>query len=399
MTIPSRDPAGKSRDWRGRLQLLVVQATPFCNLDCSYCYLPERDNRNLMAQATLEALARKVFAAGLPGPRLSVVWHAGEPLVASTTWYAQAFAAIARHCPPQIAVTHHFRTNGVLIDERWCDFIRAHPVRVGISIDGPAWVHDRHRKTRKGEGTHARVMRGIERLKAHAIPFHVICVLTRESLAHPDAIVDFFATLGCSEVCFNIEEVEAEHRTSSLQGRDIEAAFRVFFDRVIERLRATPDAMRVREIDGVLGALRDPLFGNAGRNSQNEPGRILSVAWDGSFNTYSPELLGQRHPHFGALSLGNVLHDDLVPAADHPLFDRVDGEIQEGVERCREQCKYFDFCLGGAPANKLGERGRFDCTETMYCRLTQKALTDCVLSALERDLATVDSSRRSLASR
>jgi uncharacterized protein len=392
-------PTGNARDWRGRLQLLVVQPTPFCNLDCSYCYLPDRDNRKVMASSTLETLARKVFAAHLPAPQLSVVWHAGEPLVVSITWFGEAFASIARHCPPGINVTYHFQTNGVLIDDRWCDFIQAHPVRIGVSIDGPAWLHDRHRKTRNGDGTHARVMKGIERLKAHSIPFHVICVLTRESLEHPDAIVDFFADLGCAELCFNIEEVEADHRTSSLQGGEIELAFRAFFDRAIERSCQTPAAMRVREIDGVLGALRDPSFGNARGNSQNEPGRILSVAWDGSFNTYSPELLGQRHPQLGTLSLGNVLHDDLVPAADHPLFERIDAEIREGIERCRAECKHFDFCGGGAPANKLGERGHFACTETMYCRLTQKAVTDCVLSALERDLAVVDPSQRLLAAR
>src|SRR5205814_8388215 len=83
----------------GPLQLLVVQPTPFCNLDCSYCYLPDRDNKKVMASGTLETLARKVFAADLPARQLSVVWHAGEPLVVSTTWYEQAFATIARHCP------------------------------------------------------------------------------------------------------------------------------------------------------------------------------------------------------------------------------------------------------------------------------------------------------------
>src|ERR1700736_3669039 len=88
-----------ARDWRGRLQLLVVQPTPFCNLDCSYCYLPDRDNKKVMASVTLEALARKVFAADLPPRQLSLVWPAGEPLVVSTTCYEQAIATIARHCP------------------------------------------------------------------------------------------------------------------------------------------------------------------------------------------------------------------------------------------------------------------------------------------------------------
>ena len=51
-----------------------------CNLDCSYCYLPDRGNKQVMAPVTLEALARKVFAAHLPAAQLSVIWHAGEPM-------------------------------------------------------------------------------------------------------------------------------------------------------------------------------------------------------------------------------------------------------------------------------------------------------------------------------
>src|ERR1700675_2930903 len=98
-------PTGNARDWRGRLQLLVVQPTPFCNLDCSYCYLPDRDNKKVMASLTLETLARKVFAADLPAPQLSVVWHAGEPLVVSTRSNGQALTSIARHCTREIQVS------------------------------------------------------------------------------------------------------------------------------------------------------------------------------------------------------------------------------------------------------------------------------------------------------
>jgi uncharacterized protein len=377
--------AARSIDWRRRLALLVVQPTPFCNLDCSYCYLPDRANRALMAQTTLAVLLRKVFAAELPAAELSVVWHAGEPLTVPRAWYVEAFAAIERLRTPGVDVTHHFQTNGVLIDAAWCDFFRAYPTRVGVSIDGPASLHDRTRKTRDGRGTHARVMRGIDVLKTQSIPFHVICVLTRESLDHADVLFDFFAQLGCTELCFNVEEIEAGNATSTLSAPDAEVAFRRFFARIVERWQAAP-TMRIREIDGVLGALRDSRFGTHAGNAQNEPGAMLNVGYDGTFTTYSPELLGQSHHELGSLNLGNVLRDDLVPRAGNVAFDRIDTQIRAGVRRCRDECKYFDFCLGGAPANKLAESGTFASTQTMYCRLTQQAVTDCVLAALETDL-------------
>lgn len=372
------------RNWRGRLELLVVQPTPFCNLDCTYCYLPERANRSVMATETVELIARRVFAEGLPGTSLAVVWHAGEPLVVAPPWYEQAFAAFARHVPHGFTIVHHFQTNGVLIDARWCALMRAHGIRVGVSIDGPAWLHDRRRRTRDGSGTHARVMAGIAWLRREGIPFHAICVLTRDSLAHADALFDFFADLGCTELCLNVEEIEGVNHRSSLHGHEAEAQFRLFFDRIVERWSAAPTTLRVREVDGVLAALRDPRFGDYEGSSQNQPGHLLSVGWDGAFATYSPELLGQTHPRLGALELGNVTADALVPAATNRHFDTVAAEIARGVRRCRATCKYFDFCRGGAPANKLGETGTFAATRTMHCRLSQQVVVDCVLGRLEQ---------------
>jgi uncharacterized protein len=170
-----------------------------------------------MDLATLEAAARKIFGASLPAGELSVVWHAGEPMAVPRGWYEQAFAILARLCPDDVRLTHHFQTNGVLIDARWCEFIKAHDVRIGVSLDGPAWLHDRHRRTRAGGGTHTKVMSGVDALRGAQIPFNVICVLTRESLSHADEIFDFFLAVRPACLCFNVEEVEAQNARSSLR--------------------------------------------------------------------------------------------------------------------------------------------------------------------------------------
>lgn len=219
----------------GGLQLLVLQASPFCNLDCDYCYLPDRGDRTRMGLEVLERIVAQVMASGLVGDTLPVVWHAGEPMAVPRDWYEAAFAIVARQAGPR-RVQHHFQTNGVLIDAAWCEFFRRHGVRVGISIDGPAALHDRHRRRRDGRGTHAQVMRGIAQLRSAGIGFHTIAVLTREALDQADALFDFFVALGTDEVGFNVEEVEAAHGQSSLQGDDCAAAVRAFWDRMLQRL-------------------------------------------------------------------------------------------------------------------------------------------------------------------
>lgn len=381
---------GGSLDWLGKLELLVLQPTPFCNLDCDYCYLPHRDDRRKMDFAVLDALAWKIFNGGLSEHTLSVVWHAGEPLVVPSGWYEQAFSILERHNRGRVAVAHNIQTNGVLIDHTWCEFFKRKEVRLGVSIDGPHWLHDRHRKTRNGTGTHQSVMRGIEALQRNDVPFHVICVLTLDALAYPDEILDFFEGLAPTYLCFNIDEIEANNATSTLLGSPsnqaaTESAFRAFFTCIVARMRSNDLPFRIREIDNVLAALRHPRFGSLHSNSQNEPGRILTITRDGGIYTFSPELAGVTHPKLGTLALGNVLFDPLIPLNSRP-FDRQAAEIAAGVECCRRECKYFDLCLGGAPSNKLGETGRFDSAETRFCRLVQKVIADVVLDALDKDL-------------
>ena len=371
------------------LQLLVIQASPFCNLDCSYCYLPDRANTRRMPLDLLDRVMAQVMASGLPGPELSLVWHAGEPMAVARDWYQAAFERVARHAGER-RVQHHFQTNAVLIDAAWCAFFQRHGVRVGVSVDGPAALHDAHRRTRDGRGTHARVMQGIAQLRQAGLGFHCIAVLTRDALDQADALYDFFASLGADQVGFNVEEAEAAHARSSLCAAGSEAALRAFWARLLQRLRAEPGRLRVREVEAVLAALRHPAFGQAPGNAQNLPGQMLSVDCDGRWCFWSPELLGGRHPRLGAAAMGELASAHAgfaaTATAGAPAWAGWQREIDAGVLRCRTECAYFDFCLGGSPSNKLAEHGHFSGSQTLACRLGQQVVIDAVLASLDQQL-------------
>jgi uncharacterized protein len=369
----------------GKLSLLILQPTPFCNLDCDYCYLPARQDRRRMTLLTLRAALARVAEAEMLGDRLSIVWHAGEPMAVPPEWYEHAFALCQDILPTGLPYEHYIQTNGTLIDERWCKLVKSHNVRVGISIDGPADLHDARRRTRAGAGTHARVMHGARILQAAEIPLHAICVLTREHLDRADDIVDFFVNAGIREVGFNVEEIDGINYTSSL-GLDAVQKFRSFFERVVDRYRANPSQMTVREIERVLNTLLDPQFGRRGANPQTTPFGMLVIGWDGGVGTFSPELAGLSDPAWGSFTFGNVNYQSLASiGADRRLMNVRDA-IARGVAACQNECPYFPICGGGAPANKLGETGRFDVTRTMFCTLTEMVVAEVVLSALDLDL-------------
>jgi len=367
------------------IELLVIQATPFCNLDCAYCYLPDRNARHRASEQTLDATFRRVFESSFIGKELTVVWHSGEPLVLPIEYYRTAFALAEAHRPPGLKLSHSFQTNGTLLTADWARFILESKARIGVSIDGPRQMHDRYRRTRSGGGSFDRVMAGIRLLQKHDVPFHVITVLTREAIADPEALYGFYREAGIGRVCFNIEEVEGQNAGSSLAGPAVARQFKQFLERFLDLVRAEPEnPLWVREFANAAGLIANVAV--VAPNQQTALFSILSVDANGNVSTFSPELLGMHADAYGDFTIGSVHTHSLAEMRQTAATLPMAVDIAAGIERCRKECDYFVLCGGGAPANKLYENGTFDSTETMYCRLGKMAVIDVVLADIERDL-------------
>jgi uncharacterized protein len=380
------------------LRLLVLQPSPFCNIDCDYCYLPSRSETHRMSPETLNRTIDEVFASDIIQDSLTIVWHAGEPLAVPARWYEDAFQRIAARAPAGMRIHHSFQSNATLITPAWCQFLKAHDTSIGVSIDGPADIHDTHRKTRRGRGTHAEAMRGVGHLQAHGIPFHCISVVSAASLGRADEIFDFYVANEFWNVGFNVEETEGQHTHSTLDGADCTQGMREFLQRMFERHRPYRDRMIIREFEFALQRIHcgeppddEPYLYF---NEQVRPFGILSVDWQGNFSTFSPELLGMPCTDYGDFNLGSVHEGGFLETVGSAKFSRILGDVQAGVEACRRECAYFDLCGGGAPANKFYENGSFRTTETMFCRYTVQLPIDLVLTDLEASLAPPASPNR-----
>jgi uncharacterized protein len=211
-------------------------------------------------------------------------------------------------------------------------------------------------------------------------------VLTQDSLRHCDELFDFYVGNRITQIAFNIEEVEGDHRSSSLRGADVDAEIRTFFRRFLDLIETRKARLEVREFMGAFAGIANPATATYG-NPLAQALRIVSVGVNGEISTFSPELLGYGSERHGEYAFGNVHADALTDILRNPGFLQVNAEIERGVERCRATCDYFEICRGGAPANKLFENSTFDSTETLFCRLAKKAVIDVVLERLERTLA------------
>ncbi len=372
----------------GPIDLVILQATPFCNLDCDYCYLPDRSDKAVFDLDLIEPIFKEIFTSPYLGEQVTICWHAGEPLAVPRSFYEEAAQRIKKasqqYNERNCWVRQSLQTNGTFINQAWCDLLMKHQIEVGVSIDGPAFLHDAHRKTRKGTGTHARVMRGIEYLQHHKIEFYVICVITQESLDHADDLFAFFVDHGIYNVGFNIEELEGIHTTSSLVSYNAEAKYKQFIERFWDLNSASNGVINLREFERI-GTV---LYGDCGylRSGLTTPFVILNFDTQGNFTTFDPELLGVKTKEYGDFIFGNIRHDTLDSILKTEKFQKIYADIQAGVSLCRETCQYFRVCGGGSACNKYWENGTFRSAETMACRLYEQMITDVVLEKLENSL-------------
>ncbi|MEP7368059.1 MAG: anaerobic sulfatase maturase [Dermatophilaceae bacterium] len=158
-----------------------VMAKPtgaICNLDCSYCFFLSKEelypgSSFRMNESVLVAYLKQLLESHRT-PEVTVAWQGGEPTLMGLEFFRHAMELVHQLARPDQRVEHTIQTNGTLIDDEWAEFLAEHDVLVGISIDGPRELHDAYRVDKGAKPTFERVIRGLERLKAHGVRWNVL---------------------------------------------------------------------------------------------------------------------------------------------------------------------------------------------------------------------------------
>ena len=375
----------------GPVDLLVLQPTPFCNIDCRYCYLANRADSSKMSIDTFQKIMAEVEGSGYLAPNCLVLWHAGEPLVAPLEFYRAASNHIQTLNDRGLSLVQSIQTNATLISEKWCDLFADEKIRISVSLDGPAFIHDRNRVSRHGSGTHAASMRGVELLQKAGLEYNAICVLTDFSLDYPDEIYGFFEEAGVGYVGFNVEESEGCNISETFRtGNGLVQRFKRFLEKIYELQEK--GSVRVREFLNVeSNATKTVEAVDTDRlqktTSLNRPLSILTVDCNGNAATFSPELLGTETPRYGKFFMANLVSGSFADILKSGLLSKAARDIEEGKRLCRQECEYYCLCGGGAPSNKLSENGTFATSTTQYCQTQIIPAIDVALSGIESKLA------------
>jgi uncharacterized protein len=335
--------------------VMAKPAGPGCNLRCGYCYYlrkaalfspgPWRMPEDLLERY----IAQRLRAS--PGPVTHFEWHGGEPTLLGLEYFRLIVRMQKDHCPPGRSITNGIQTNGLLVDEAWAGFLATERFSVGLSIDGPANLHDAFRRTAGGERTHGQACAAWRLLRARGVFCNALCVLHARNVAAPDRVYDFFRALGVSYLQFLPLVASTEEGASPAAAPA--AAIGEFLCRVFDRwLQEDVGRIVIQTFDEALR----PIYGIPHALCIHRPtcGDVTVLEHDGGL--YACD-------HFvdpGHL-IGNLRDRSLADLVSDPRLAAFGRAKQGTLPRACRECDVLSFCNGGCPKDrrsaKQGEPG------------------------------------------
>jgi uncharacterized protein len=320
-----------------------------------------------MSDAVLEAYIRGYIEAQ-PGSDVSFAWQGGEPTLAGLPFF-QKVVALQRRYAGGKRIENAFQTNGTLLNDDWCRFLKAENFLVGISIDGPEHLHDAYRLDRKGQPTYRKVIRGIELCKKHGVEFNTLTVVNRKNVEHPLEVYRFLREIGSQFLQFiPLVERRADAASESIglglsHPPDLSAACSLNFEPEVTEWSVPPDKLGdfwckifdrwvSRDVGLTYVQLFDVTLGKwvgvpGGACMQAETcGRALAMEHDG-------DLYACDHYVYPRYRLGNVLNQSIAEMADSEQMQQF-GEQKRSLlpKQCRD-CEVRFACNGDCPKHRF----------------------------------------------
>jgi len=345
----------KTHDYPRAFHLMTKPRGAICNLDCKYCYFLSKENLYpnsdfRMGDNLLEEYTRQYIQAQ-DVPEITFAWQGGEPTLMGLDFYRQAVLYQQKHKKPGMRIFNTLQTNAVTLDDDWCRFFAAHDFLLGVSLDGPANLHDAYRVDKGGAPTFERVMQGIRLLQAHRVDFNILTTVHAANADFPLEIYHFLRDAVKTQFIQFIPIVERDNNTGFQEGDQVTARsvtaeqyghfLIAIFD---EWVRHDVGRMYVQIFDVALAAWagHDPglcIF-------QETCGTALALEHNG--DVYSCD-----HYVEPAHKLGNLLHiplDEIVVSDQQHRFGQAKRDTLP--QYCLD-CDVRFVCNGGCPKNRF----------------------------------------------
>jgi uncharacterized protein len=364
--------AAASRDF----QIFVKPAGAVCNLACQYCYY--LDKQHLASQGTPLRMADDLLEHYIvqhidasPSSTVSFSWHGGEPTVLGLDYFRRIVELQRKHRRPGRHTVNGMQTNGILLNEEWGRFLSTEEFRVGLSIDGPADLHDAYRITRGQEPTHVQAIRAFEILKRHRIPCDVLCVLHDRNILHPTRVYRFFRKAGVRYLSFLpvVEPQPGTERGVSPQSVSAEA-YGGFLCTVFDEW--------VRQDAGRIAVQIFEEATRPARGLQHSLCIYRETCGDVPVVERSGDFYSCDHFVDAAHRLGNIRETPLVDLLESPAQPAFGQAKRDALPRYCRRCDVQPFCNGGCPKDRFIQTPDGEAGLNYLCAGLKRFFTHCL---------------------
>lgn len=327
---------------------ILKVADKACNLNCSYCFYDRQTrDQKIMDLKVLEKVVYEVCS--LNGENINFIWHGGEPLLAGIEFYQKAMEYQARFRKRGQKFTNNIQTNGTLIDGDWAAFLKKWGFNVGISLDGPREIHDKHRRFSHGEGSFDKVIEGLQILRKEKAEFSIISVITKETMRAPKETSDFLFSQHPLRITFvpalGISTGSEISYKYSIQARlyvdFLIEVFALWIERGDYQIRILPIETIIRGLsgkpsgdNGLIGECKRPL---AIRRCE----RNLVIIPNGDLRTCA------FHGYGDLFKFGNI-RQGLQAVLSSDTYQKYKEQLDAIREKCAG-CEWFCACHNGCP--------------------------------------------------
>ena len=345
---------------------------PACNLNCEYCFYLEKQalfgpgEQYRMSDDVLSAFIIS-YITSQPTPVVEFVWQGGEPTLLGLGFFKRV-VELQRPFAKQKTIKNSLQTNGMLLTDEWCSFLRKNQFMVGISIDGPKEIHDRYRRDRSGKGTFNQVMRGLRLLQKHEVEYNVLASVARETARQPLEVYRFLRDQGIEFIQFApIVERKADVCGSQYGLRLAEPAS---LDKEEQQTEVTPWSVISGEYGDFLIAIYEEWV-------RHDVGRVFVMNFEWALNAWignpSPvcihaeqcgrslviehngDIYACDHCVYPRYRLGNILSDTLPRMVEKSLRSGFGVSKETALPRWCRECDVLSACQGGCPKHRFAK--------------------------------------------
>jgi uncharacterized protein len=328
----------------------IIKTTNGCNAKCIYCY---EDNvcptsARILSLEIIEKILYWSSRSGLS--KVQIVWHGGEPLLAGQDYFSEMLSLASQYTGNAMEFSHSLQTNGLAIDASWIELFKQNRFGIGLSLDGPAWIHDAQRIGKNCTTFHSRVENALYHMIRSGLSVGLSCVVTRKSLHAPREIINYFNSLDANSIDF----LPMSQLSETLHDNPLlitPQEFAVFMSEVLEEwLRNLRNQVVVRYFQNII-------VGLSGRDStlcnfSGRCGNYICVDYDGSVYPCDSFMM------FKQMKMGDLKYDDLNSILTSTRYRQFRSSLAMLPLSCHS-CKWFEICHGGCPAERL-RKGSFD---------------------------------------